>query len=102
MTDPLFTHTHTHTHTHTPMHAHKHTHTHTHAREHKHTRTYEYSTVVVDKLHWFIDYTQDSRLAYHIGLACDTLTTNASDVCPDSVRPLLSTIVPETNTGTFL
>ncbi len=32
----------------------------------------------------------------HRGLAWETLTTNASPVCPDSVRPLLSTIVPDT------
>ena len=35
-------------------------------------------------------------LSYHIGLECVTLITNASVVCPDRVRPLLSTIVPET------
>ena len=33
---------------------------------------------------------------YHIGLAWETLITNASGVCPESVLPLLSTIVPVT------
>lgn len=32
---------------------------------------------------------------YHIGLTWDTLVIKASAVCPDNVRPLLSTIVPE-------
>lgn len=35
------------------------------------------------------------QILYPNGLAWETLTTNASDVCPDKVLPLLSTIVPE-------
>lgn len=34
--------------------------------------------------------------AYHIGWAWVTLITKASVVWPDKVRPLLSTMVPET------
>ena len=36
---------------------------------------------------------------YHNGDECDTLIRNASVVCPDRVLPLLSTIVPDINTG---
>ncbi len=36
----------------------------------------------------------------HMGLVWETLATKASPVCPDSVRPLLSTMVPDTKTGT--
>ena len=35
------------------------------------------------------------------GLECDMEFQNASFVWPDSVRPELSTIVPETKTGIF-
>ena len=35
----------------------------------------------------------------HIGFPWDTLIRKASVVCPDRVLPLLSTIVPDTNTG---
>ncbi len=34
------------------------------------------------------------------GLACAIETQNASIVCPESVRPLRSTIVPESQVGT--
>jgi len=43
---------------------------------------------------------KNNWMTYHIGLACETLITKASAVCPDKVLPLLSTIVPDTNTGT--
>jgi hypothetical protein len=33
------------------------------------------------------------------GLKCDNEFKNASTVCPDNVRPLASTIVPEIITG---
>lgn len=35
----------------------------------------------------------------HIGFPWDTLMRKASVVCPERVLPLLSTIVPDTNTG---
>jgi len=37
-----------------------------------------------------------SLTTYHIGFICDILMRKASVVCPDKVRPLLSTIVPDT------
>ena len=36
------------------------------------------------------------KLTHQTGSACEMLATNASPVCPERVRPLLSTIVPET------
>lgn len=38
---------------------------------------------------------KETRITHQSGSAWDTLMTNASPVCPERVRPLLSTIVPE-------
>ncbi len=38
----------------------------------------------------------DTKFIYHIGCEWETLIKNASLVWPDNVRPLLSTIVPDT------
>ena len=39
------------------------------------------------------------RVSTYRGLECSTLIQKASVVCPDKVRPDMSTIVPETKMG---